>query len=179
MKEIIVHTYQCEVCGQVHDTVAAAAKCEDTPIDTIKAKVGDVVGVGHHGWWNADTSWTVSQLAGKPEWLDISNKDWEKSPPGPFAPVKRAVLPLWKIAAIVPEKGSHRLKMMLWTPRHSNVAVPIKGKDYGEKLTYTYSRYHYTPLTIPAKFHPVLTDAETARYAELVASPPWDKASLV
>ena len=177
MKEIVTREYQCEVCGKVHADYTLAAKCEATPVDKVKCKVGDIVGVDTHGWWEDDTSWTISQVCGN--YFDAKDSKWEVSPPGPFSPSKRAFLPLWKVVATRTRPGEHVTEILLWCARHANCRFQSKTKRYGEKLVWTTSSTHYTPKTIPKKFWPVLTPEEELRFAELVATAPWQESHLL
>lgn len=179
MKEIIIKKYQCETCGSVYASYEDAINCEGMPLDTTDLRVGDFVGAGAHGWWYADTSWTLSQLPGEEDWLDVPDDGWGRSPPGPSAPVKRLFLPIWMIVSIEKEtvdegwKGcGHRLRFILWCPRHAN-REHGRGKNYGEAIVKTYSRFHRgTGLRIADGLRPKLTRAEWLRFQELRAEPP-------
>ncbi len=177
MKEIITHTYQCESCSAVHDTIESARACEASPIETVDLAIGDFVGDDVHGWWNEDTSWTLSQKSA--DYFDARKERWGRSPAGPFLPGHYAFLPIWRVVAIQRVPREHRLKFLLWTPRHSN-RVKLEAKcTYGEGLTYTYSSGHTYPFKIPEKFHPRLSEKEEARYRALVENPEWSHAGLV
>lgn len=168
---IITRTYQCKVCGAVHETEKKAAACEAEPMDVTAFKVGEIVGAQKHGWWNMDTSWTVSQAVPTREDYDKIGNNWEKSPRRPFMPITRAFLPLWKIVAIEPDPSTHRLRFLLWCPRHANRRVE---SDYGEAIARTYTKWHYLPTRIDPALWPELTENESKRYAELVSKPNWN-----
>lgn len=50
--------YQCEVCGRVYKSEAAATRCETQPMPVAVAKPGDIVLTGQgFGWFDGDKSW--------------------------------------------------------------------------------------------------------------------------
>lgn len=178
---VITTTYKCEVCGSEYKTEEEAKRCEAVPIPPVTLQAGALVGGGHHGWWNADTSWTISQFAGAKHWLDVPDKGWQKSPPGPFHPVKRVFLPLWiVIGQRVTDKHhwAHRREYLLWTPRHANRGVKREG-EVAEALALTYSSGHLGLFKVPEKFRPELTETERERLATLIANPPWQEGHLL
>ncbi len=171
-------TYECGVCGDLFETLAEAEACEAQPEPTTQLPVGAFVGTGVHGWWNADKSWTLAlpQEAGERHSPDNARK-WLPAPAELQGVDTRPgwwwFLPIWRVVGVTLVAGygepgkRHRIRYALWTPRHSNAgaAEDAEGGVAERKVWVASIR---SPTLVISK-PPTLTEAEQARFDELVA----------